>query len=134
MSLKRITGGVNAAKGFSSASAACGIKRTPPKDGKKRDDLCLVVSETMASAAGVFTTNLVKAAPVLLSRRHLESGKARAVLLNSGNANACTGEPGLRAAEQCANAAAVALGIHADEVLVCSIRRPRRRQVDHDER
>ena len=118
--LKRISGGVNAAKGFSSASASCGIKRTPPKNGKKRDDLCPVVSETMATAAGVFTTNLVKAAPVLLSRRHLESGKARAVLLNSGNANACTGTPGLRAAEQCANSAAVALGIHADEVLVCS--------------
>jgi glutamate N-acetyltransferase/amino-acid N-acetyltransferase len=79
-----------------------------------------VASETPATAAGVFTTNLVKAAPVLLSRRHLDSGKARAVLLNSGNANACTGTPGLRAAEQCANSAAVALGIHADEVLVCS--------------
>ena len=119
-SLKRIAGGVNAAKGFTSASAACGIKRTPPKNGVRRDDLCLVVSETMATAAGVFTTNLVKAAPVLLSRRHLESGKARAILLNSGNANACTGEPGLRAAEQCANAAAVAIGAHADEILVCS--------------
>lgn len=118
--MKRIAGGVNAAKGFSSGAAACGIKRTPPKNGTKRDDLCLVVSESMASASGVFTTNLVKAAPVLLSRRHLESGKARAVLLNSGNANACTGTPGLRAAEQCANAAAVSLGIHADEVLVCS--------------
>jgi len=118
--IKRIAGGVNAAKGFSSASAACGIKRTPPKNGVRRDDLCLVVSETPAAAAGVFTTNLVKAAPVLLSRRHLESGKARAVVLNSGNANACTGQPGLRAAEQCANAAAVALGVHADEVRVCS--------------
>lgn len=120
MSFKRISGGVNAARGFSASAVACGIKRTPPKNGKKRDDLCLVVSHTDATAAGVFTTNLVKAAPVLLSRRHLESGKARAVLLNSGNANACTGEPGLRAAEQCSNAAAVALGIHADEVLVCS--------------
>jgi glutamate N-acetyltransferase/amino-acid N-acetyltransferase len=114
--LKRIVGGVNAARGFLSAAAACGIKRTGPL----RSDLCLVVSEVPASAAGVFTTNLVKAAPVLLSRRHLESGKARAILLNSGNANACTGTPGLRASEQCANAAAVALGIHADEVLVCS--------------
>ncbi|MFZ0614937.1 MAG: bifunctional glutamate N-acetyltransferase/amino-acid acetyltransferase ArgJ [Chthoniobacterales bacterium] len=114
--LKRIAGGVNAARGFLSAAAACGIKRTGPL----RSDLCIVASATPATAAGVFTTNLVKAAPVLLSRRHLESGKARAVLLNSGNANACTGTPGLRAAEQCANAAAVALGIHADEVLVCS--------------
>jgi len=114
--LKRIAGGVNAARGFLSAAAACGIKRTGPL----RSDLCIVASETPATAAGVFTTNLVKAAPVLLSRRHLDSGKARAVLLNSGNANACTGTPGLRAAEQCANSAAVALGIHADEVLVCS--------------
>jgi glutamate N-acetyltransferase / amino-acid N-acetyltransferase len=120
MSMKRIAGGVNAAKGFSAAATACGIKRTPPKNGVRRDDLCLVVSETVATAAGVFTTNLVKAAPVLLSRRHLASGRARAILLNSGNANACTGIPGLRAAEQCANAVAVSLGIDADEVLVCS--------------
>ena len=63
-SLKRIAGGVNAAKGFTSASASCGIKRTPPKNGVRRDDLCLVVSETMATAAGVFTTNLVKAAQI----------------------------------------------------------------------
>ena len=116
MSLKRVVGGVNAARGFLSASATCGIKRTGPL----RSDLCLVVSEVPATAAGVFTTNLVKAAPVLLCRRHLERGKARAALLNSGNANACTGIPGLRAAEQCTNTAAVALGIHADEVLVCS--------------
>jgi glutamate N-acetyltransferase/amino-acid N-acetyltransferase len=118
--MKRIAGGVNASKGFSSASASCGIKRTPPKNGKKRDDLCLVVSEFPATAAGVFTTNLVKAAPVLLCRRHLQGGRARAILLNSGNANACTGTPGLRATEQTANSAAVALGIDADEVLVCS--------------
>jgi len=114
--LKRIPGGVNAARGFLSASAACGIKRTGPL----RSDLCLVVSEAPASAAGVFTTNLVKAAPVLLSRRHLKSGKARVVVLNSGNANACTGALGLRAAEQTANSVAVSLGIDADEVLVCS--------------
>ena len=107
---------MNAARGFLSAAAACGIKRTGPL----RSDLCLVVSELPANAAGVFTTNLVKAAPVLLSRSHLEDGKARAVVLNSGNANACTGTPGLRAAEQMANAVAVALGLDADEVLVCS--------------
>ena len=118
--LKRIPGGVNAARGFLASATACGIKRTSPTKGTLRSDLCLVVSEVPASAAGVFTTNLVKAAPVLLSRRHLEDGKARAVVLNSGNANACTGTPGLRAAEQTANAVAVALGVHADEVLVCS--------------
>ena len=114
--LKRIPGGVNAARGYLSAASACGIKRTGPL----RSDLCLVVSEVPATAAGVFTTNLVKAAPVILSRRHLEDGKARAVVLNSGNANACTGTPGVRAAEQMTNAVAVALGIDADEVLVCS--------------
>jgi glutamate N-acetyltransferase/amino-acid N-acetyltransferase len=119
MSLKRIVGGVNAAKGFLSGTASCGIKRTGSTQGV-RSDLSIVASEFPATAAGVFTTNLVKAAPVLLSRRHLESGKARAVLLNSGNANACTGAPGLRAAEQTANSAAVALGLHADEVLICS--------------
>ena len=116
MTLKHIPGGVNAARAFSSATAACGIKRTGPL----RSDLCLIVSENSASAAGVFTTNLVKAAPVLLSRRHLEDGRASAVLLNSGNANACTGVPGIRAAEQTVNAAAAALGIDVDEVLVCS--------------
>lgn len=119
MSLKRIVGGVNAAKGFLSGTASCGIKRTGSTQGV-RSDLSIVASEFPATAAGVFTTNLVKAAPVLLSRRHLESGKARAVLLNSGNANACTGAPGLRAAEQTANSAAVALGLHVDEVLICS--------------
>ena len=116
MSLKRIPGGVNASTGFSTATAACGIKRTGPL----RSDLCLVVSDLPASAAGVFTTNLVKAAPVLLSRRHLGDGRASAILLNSGHANACTGEPGLRAAEQTANAVAVALNVPVDEVLVCS--------------
>jgi glutamate N-acetyltransferase / amino-acid N-acetyltransferase len=114
--LKHIAGGVTAARGFLAATASCGIKRTGPL----RSDLSLVVSETAATGAGVFTTNLVKAAPVLLSRRHLENGRARAILLNSGNANACTGVPGLRAAEQTANAAAVALGIPVDEVLICS--------------
>ena len=120
MTLKRIVGGVNAAKGFLSGTTSCGIKRTSPTKGPLRSDLCLVVSEVPASAAGVFTTNLVKAAPVILSRTHLEDGKARAVVLNSGNANACTGTPGLRAAEQMANSVAVALGLDADDVLVCS--------------
>ena len=118
--LKRIVGGVNAAQGFSTATAACGIKRSSPKSAPLRSDLSLVVSDTPASAAGVFTTNLVKAAPVLLSRRHLQNGRASAVLLNSGNANACTGAPGMRAAEATANAAGLALNLFVDEVLICS--------------
>lgn len=118
--LKRIVGGVNAPEGFSTATAACGIKRSSPKTGPLRNDLCLVVSDIPAAAAGVFTTNLVKAAPVLLSRRHLDNARASAVLLNSGNANACTGEPGEQAAEETAIATALALDIPLDEVLVCS--------------
>ena len=119
-SYKRIPGGINAARGFRASSVSCGIKRSSPSKISKRNDLCLVVSDCEAIGAGVFTTNLVKAAPVLLSRRHLEDGRVRAVLMNSGNANACTGIPGLRAAEQTANAAAVALGIPVDQVLLCS--------------
>jgi len=114
--LNRIVGGVTAARGFLAATASCGIKRTGPI----RSDLCIVYSESPSMAAGIFTTNLVKAAPVLLSRSHLADGRARAVLLNSGNANACTGALGLHAAEQTAKATALALGLHADEVLICS--------------
>ena len=113
---KRIPGGVNAAIGFSCSTVACGIKRSGPL----RNDLCMVASTARASAAGVFTTNLVKAAPVLLSRRHLEDGRASVILLNSGNANACTGTPGQRAAEQAANAAAISLNLPVDDVLLCS--------------
>ena len=117
---KHIAGGVNVSRAFSAAACACGIKRSSPASGPLRNDLCLVVSDIPAAAAGVFTTNLVKAAPVLLSRAHLENGYASAVLLNSGNANACTGETGKQAAEETAIAVALALDIPMNEVLVCS--------------
>lgn len=83
-------------------------------------DLGLIYSEAPAAAAGVFTRNKVKAAPVILAQRRISSGKARAVLANAGNANACNGPGGLAAAERSASAAARALDADPDEVLVAS--------------
>ncbi|MDQ1457044.1 MAG: glutamate N-acetyltransferase / amino-acid N-acetyltransferase, partial [Actinomycetota bacterium] len=85
-----MTSGVTAAPGFVAGGLACGIK--PSGD----PDLALVATGDAASiaAAGVFTTNLAQAAPVQVSRRHLANGRASAVVLSSGNANAATGEPG----------------------------------------
>jgi len=100
--------------GFRYASCASGIK----KSGKA--DLALIVSETPASCAGVFTTNKVTAAPVIVSRAVATSGQCQAVLVNSGNANACTGERGLADAQRCAALAAGALGLPPELVAVSS--------------
>ena len=114
--IKSIDGGVTAPAGFRAAGVACGIKA----NGKL--DLSLLVSDHPATAAGVFTTNLAKAAPILLSREHLEqsSGTARAIVINSGCANACTGEDGRMHATQMADFAAVAVGCSPADVLVAS--------------
>ena len=82
-------------------------------------DLALIFSEKEAIGAGVFTTNKVKAAPVLVSQEHLKDGKVRAIVANSGNANACTGEQGLTNAKTIAECAKE-LGIAPQEVLVAS--------------
>jgi glutamate N-acetyltransferase / amino-acid N-acetyltransferase len=103
-------------RGFSFASAACGIK-------KKGLDLALLVSETPAAAAAVFTTNRVQAAPVVTSRFHLQQSRhrMRAVIVNSGNANCCTGSDGMAVAQSIALKAAWQLGkLHPSQVLVCS--------------
>lgn len=103
-----------AAKGFFTAGLHTGVKR-------KKKDLALIYSEFPAVAAGVFTTNVLRAAPVLVSELHLKlSGTTRAIVCNSGNANACTGDQGLLDAQQMADAAAHALGIQPEEVLVSS--------------
>ena len=88
-----IDGGVTAAAGFRATGIACGIKPTDL-------DLALIVSDTPASAAGMFTSSLARAAPVIVSLEHLarSNGIARAIVVSSGRANACTGEPGLAAA------------------------------------
>lgn len=108
-----VAGHVTAPQGFFAAGVHCGLKPGRP-------DLALVVSDRLAAAAGVFTTNRVQAAPVRYSRRALESGTARAIVVNSGNANACTGERGERDARAMAQGTAHALGIAPEHVLVAS--------------
>ncbi|MFV0338996.1 MAG: bifunctional glutamate N-acetyltransferase/amino-acid acetyltransferase ArgJ [Chthoniobacterales bacterium] len=114
--INTIRGGVCAPKGFQAASTHCGIKRT----NSTKDDLALVYSEVPAVGAGVFTTNVVKAASVYLCQKHLRSKQVRAVLLNSGNANACTGTQGDSDAAEMATLAGKALAVGEKEVLVCS--------------
>lgn len=114
--IKKMKGGVCAARGFVAGASGCGIK-----NGKvTRDDVAVVFSESPATSAATFTTNNVKAAPVRVSAEHLKAGVNRAVILNSGNANACTGENGLKDARtMCADTAGL-LGLKPKEVLVCS--------------
>ncbi|MBI5740296.1 MAG: bifunctional glutamate N-acetyltransferase/amino-acid acetyltransferase ArgJ [Nitrospirae bacterium] len=100
--------------GFGFASVPAGIK----KSGS--DDLALIFSETVATTAGVFTTNRVKAAPVKLSRKRISSRQGQAIIVNSGNANACTGKEGYRDAEETAGMAARTLGIPHRLVYVSS--------------
>ncbi|HEX4083552.1 MAG TPA: bifunctional glutamate N-acetyltransferase/amino-acid acetyltransferase ArgJ [Chthoniobacteraceae bacterium] len=109
-------GGVTAPKGFTAGSIHCGVKES----NASREDMAIIVSGTPAAAAGTFTTNLVKAAPVLVSMAHARGGAVRAIIANSGNANACTGALGLKSAKAMCRAAAKALGIKEREVLVCS--------------
>ncbi|MDP3183357.1 MAG: bifunctional ornithine acetyltransferase/N-acetylglutamate synthase, partial [Desulfobaccales bacterium] len=101
-------------QGFQFAAVAAGIKKTGGVD------LALMVAETPAAAAGVYTTNRVKAAPVLVCRQRLRGGKAQAILVNSGNANAATGPEGLEVARQTTKAAAELLNIPEGLVLPAS--------------
>lgn len=110
--------GLGLVKGFKVGAAACDIRN---KGDLSRLDLALVVSEIPADAAGVFTTNDVKASPVLLDIARLgASPKMRAIVANSGNANACTGARGSADAEEMCGLAAAAAGCRKEEVLVCS--------------
>jgi glutamate N-acetyltransferase/amino-acid N-acetyltransferase len=101
-------------RGFSAASAAAGLKPSGAPD------VGLLVSDRPANAVGVFTANRVQAAPVAVSRRHLRTGRARAIVVNAGNANACTGSQGIADARATAATAARALGATEKEVLVAS--------------
>ncbi len=101
-------------KGFSAAAVEAGIRY------ENRLDLGLIYSDQPAVTAGVFTTNRVQAAPVLLDRKRLQRGQAQAILINSGNANACTGEEGMEFARLTADMAARELGIEPDLVQVAS--------------
>lgn len=115
MTITEIKGGVTAAKGFEAAAAAAAIKY------QGRTDMALVYSETPCRVAGTFTTNLVKAAPVKWDQKVVkESPYAQAVIVNSGIANACTGEEGMSYCKETAEEAAEVFGIPADSVLVAS--------------
>ena len=105
--------GVTAPLGFRAAAVASGIK-------PDRLDLALLVADAACTAAGVFTANLAQAAPVLVSREHLASGRARAIVVNAGCANAGTGEGGLRDARETAEIVAHTIGCTVEEVLVAS--------------
>ena len=107
-------GGVCAAKGFRANGIHCGIRKN-----KTKRDLALIVSDCPASAAAVYTKNLVKGAPLTVTKNHLENGYAQAVICNSGNANTCNAD-GIEIAEKMAALAADALGLAATDVLVAS--------------
>jgi glutamate N-acetyltransferase/amino-acid N-acetyltransferase len=108
-----VSTGITAPLGFQASAVAAGIK-------PDRLDLALLAADSPCPAAGVFTTNLVQAAPVVVSREHLARGRARAIVVNAGCANAGTGEAGLADARATAETAAQALGCDAREVLVAS--------------
>ena len=113
--MEKIKGGVTAAKGFEAASTAAGIKY------KDRTDMALIYSQVPCEAAGTFTTNVVKAAPVKWDRQVVDSGKkAQALIVNSGIANACTGAEGFGYCKDTAEAAAKYLSVDAEGVLIGS--------------
>ncbi|MDE7244551.1 MAG: bifunctional ornithine acetyltransferase/N-acetylglutamate synthase [Oscillospiraceae bacterium] len=113
--MKEITGGVCAAQGFRAAGIHVGVKT----HHAEKKDVALIVSDTDCTAAAVFTKNVVKAAPIHVTMAHLANGKARAVIANSGNANACAPQGEENAEKMCAAAAAV-IGCRPEDVLVAS--------------
>ena len=114
--ITRIKGGVGAPKGFLTGAVSCGIKN-PDSD---RLDLALVYSEKPCVSAGTFTTNRVKAAPVRVSQSHLRKTELRAFVVNSGNANACTGIQGIHDANAMCDGVASGLGLKRTQIGICS--------------
>ena len=112
--IKFIEGGVCASKGYTASGVHCGIRRSQSKK-----DLALIVSEVKANAAAVYTTNLVKGAPLLVTRSHLANGHAQAILCNSGNANTCNAN-GVEVAEKMCEMLANALPVAAEDVVIAS--------------
>jgi len=118
--LRRPAAGVTAPLGFLAGAAAAGIKQGLPAPAGGRLDVAVIYSECPATAAAVFTTNRVKAAPVVISQLNLAGGGARAVVVNSGNANACTGSQGFKDALVMGKLAADELDLDPSQVLVAS--------------
>ena len=112
--MRVIEGGVCAAKGFTANGIHCGIRKNHSKK-----DLALIVSSVPASAAAVYTTNLVKGAPIIVTKNHIANGVARAVICNSGNANTCNAN-GVEIAEATTELVAKALNLDAQDVLIAS--------------
>ncbi len=112
--MKTVSGGVCAAKGFKANGIHCGIRKN-----RTKKDLSLIVSEVQASAASVYTTNLVKGAPLTVTKSNLKNGKARAIICNSGNANTCNAN-GIEIAEKMCALTGEALGIDPSDVVVAS--------------
>ena len=112
--MKTIEGGVCAAAGFQANGVHCGIRKS-----RVKRDLSLIFSEAPCTAAAVYTTNLVKGAPLIVTKSHLADGKARAVICNSGNANTCNAD-GIAVAEQMSALLGEALHIPAEDVIVAS--------------
>ncbi len=112
--IKIVDGGVCAAKGFTAGGVHCGIRKN-----KSKRDLALIYSEVQASAASVYTTNLVKGAPLIVTKNHLSDGKAQAIICNSGNANTCNAD-GIEIAEKMSDLLADALKINPSDVVVAS--------------
>jgi glutamate N-acetyltransferase/amino-acid N-acetyltransferase len=112
--IKMLPGGAVAARGFVAAGVECGVR------GSGARDLGLLYSEWECTAAAVYTRNVVRGAPLVVTRRSMEDGRVRAVVVNSGNANAATGQKGLQDAYAMRALAAEALGIQAGEVAVAS--------------
>ena len=112
--MKTIQGGVCAAKGFTANGIHCGIRKN-----KSKRDLSLIFSEVKANAASVYTTNLVKGAPLVVTKQHLSDGRAQAIICNSGNANTCNAD-GIEIAEKMSKICADALNISVSNVVVAS--------------
>ncbi len=112
--MRVIDGGVCAALGFTANGIHCGIRKNHSKK-----DLSLILSAVPASAAAVYTTNLVKGAPLTVTKKHLENGVAQAVICNSGNANTCNAN-GIEIAERMSDLTAKQLGIRSEDVVVAS--------------
>ena len=112
--MKIIEGSVCASRGFTANGIHCGLRRN-----KSRKDIAVILSEVPANAAAVYTRNLVKGAPLIVTKEHLKDGKARAILCNSGNANTCSPN-GIAIAEEMSELIAAQLGISANDVIISS--------------
>ena len=117
--VKFVGGGVCAAKGFKANGIQCGLYHAGAIPTKGKNDLALIVSDTECTAAAVYTTNKVKGAPILVTKEHLKNGRARAVIVNSVNANTCNAD-GVEKANKMCELTAKELGIAAEDVIVAS--------------